>query len=154
VHRAARAGRSISLAMLDIDHFKHFNDTYGHQAGDLFLREVAAVFKARMRGGDLACRFGGEEFALVLAETNTKGAEACVEKIREAVKHLALQFRGQSLGGVTLSAGIAAFPEQSENSEGLIHMADVTLYRAKKEGRDRVVVSDEPEAVQKLEKSL
>jgi diguanylate cyclase (GGDEF)-like protein/PAS domain S-box-containing protein len=154
VHRAARAGRSISLAMLDIDHFKHFNDTFGHQAGDLLLREVAAVFKARVRAGDLACRFGGEEFALVLAETDTNGAHTCVEKIREAVKHLALQFRGQSLGAVTLSAGIAAFPEQSENSEGLIHMADVALYRAKKEGRDRVVVSDVREVVPKLEKTL
>jgi diguanylate cyclase (GGDEF)-like protein len=154
VHRATRAKRSISLAMLDIDHFKHFNDTFGHQAGDLLLREVAAVFKARVRAGDLACRFGGEEFALVLAETNTDGARACIEKIREAVKHLALQFRGQSLGSVTISAGIAAFPEQSENAEGLIHMADDALYRAKKEGRDRVVVCHDHEAAPTLEKSL
>jgi diguanylate cyclase (GGDEF)-like protein len=154
VHRAARSSRSISLAMLDIDHFKHFNDTFGHQAGDLLLREVAAVLKARVRGGDLACRFGGEEFALVLAETDTDGARACIEKIRDAVKHLALQFRGQSLGAVTVSAGIAAFPAQSENSEGLIHMADVALYRAKKEGRDRVVVSQEHEVAPKLQKTL
>jgi diguanylate cyclase (GGDEF)-like protein len=154
VHRAARAGRSISLAMLDIDHFKNFNDTFGHQAGDLLLREVAAIFKARVRGGDLACRFGGEEFALVLAETDTEGARACIEKIREAVKHLALQFRGQSLGAVTVSAGIAAFPAQSENSEGLIHMADVALYRAKKEVRDRVVVSQEHEVAPKLQNTL
>ena len=154
VHRAARSSRSISLAMLDIDHFKHFNDTFGHQAGDFLLREVAALLKARVRGGDLACRFGGEEFALVLAETDTDGARACIEKIREAVKHLALQFRGQSLGAVTVSAGIAAFPQQSENSEGLIHMADMALYRAKKEGRDRVVISQEHEVVPKLAKTL
>jgi diguanylate cyclase (GGDEF)-like protein/PAS domain S-box-containing protein len=147
VHRASRAQRSVALVMLDIDHFKQFNDTFGHQSGDMILREVAAVFKARVRAGDLACRYGGEEFALVLAETDAEGARACIEKIREAIKQLSVEFRGQSLGTVTISAGIAVFPKHSDNSEGLIHIADLALYRAKKEGRNRVVVSEQPEAV-------
>jgi diguanylate cyclase (GGDEF)-like protein len=147
LHRAARKHRSVSLVMLDLDHFKQFNDTFGHQAGDMLLREVASVIKARVRAGDLACRYGGEEFALILSETDTNGAHLCVDNIREAVKQLSVQFRGQSLGSMTLSAGIAASPGHSDNSEDLIHMADGALYRAKKEGRDRVVVCEENESV-------
>jgi diguanylate cyclase (GGDEF)-like protein len=154
VHRADRARRNVSVVMLDIDHFKRFNDTFGHQSGDLLVKEVAAVIKARVRSGDLACRYGGEEFALILAETDTTGARVCVEKIREAVKQLAVHFRGQSLGSVTISAGIAAFPGHGDKSEELIHMADMALYRAKKEGRDRVVVGEEHQAVSQCDAAL
>lgn len=147
VNRATRAQRNVSVVMLDIDHFKRFNDTFGHQSGDMLLKEVAAVIKARVRSGDLACRYGGEEFALILSETDAAGARACVEKIREAVKQLTVHFRGQSLGSVTISAGIAAFPGHSDKSEELVHMADMALYRAKKEGRDRVVVGEEQQPV-------
>jgi diguanylate cyclase (GGDEF)-like protein len=145
VHRAARAGRSAALVLLDIDHFKKFNDTFGHQSGDVILKEVASIFKARVRAGDLACRFGGEEFALILSEADANGARMCVEKILDNVKQLALQFRGQSLGTVTVSAGVACFPANGDNSTTLIHMADTALYRAKREGRDRVVVCEEHE---------
>jgi diguanylate cyclase (GGDEF)-like protein/PAS domain S-box-containing protein len=151
VHRAARAQRVVSVAMLDIDHFKQFNDSFGHQAGDMLLREAAAVLKGRLRAGDLACRYGGEEFALILAEADADAACSCVAAIRESIKGLTVQFRGRSLGSVTVSAGIATFPRHSNNSEDLIHMADVALYRAKKEGRDRVVVCAEHELVSKLD---
>jgi len=154
VHRAARSQRNVSVAMLDIDHFKQFNDTFGHQSGDMLLREVALVIKARVRSGDLACRYGGEEFALILCETDATGARACVEKIRESVKQLTVNFRGQSLGPVTISAGIASFPGHSDKPEELVHMADMALYRAKKEGRDRVVVGEEHQPVSQLDAVL
>lgn len=147
LHRASRTHRSVCVVMLDLDHFKQFNDTFGHQAGDLLLREVALAIKARVRAGDLACRYGGEEFAIIVAETDTNGATICVDKIREAVRQLSLQFRGQNLGSVTLSAGIAAFPAHGDNPEDLIHMADGALYRAKREGRDRIVICEEHERV-------
>jgi diguanylate cyclase (GGDEF)-like protein/PAS domain S-box-containing protein len=147
LHRAGRTQGCVSMVMLDLDHFKEFNDTFGHQAGDLLLREVGAVIKARVRAGDLACRYGGEEFALILAEANQDGAQACVNTLRAAVKQLSVQFRGQSLGSVTLSAGIATFPGHGNNSEDLIHMADRALYSAKKAGRDCVVVCEEHESI-------
>jgi len=140
LHRANRTGRKISLIMLDLDHFKHFNDTFGHQVGDILLKETAGVIKARVRAGDLACRYGGEEFALILAEVDTEGAYACVEGIREAIKHLSLHNRGQTLGTVTVSAGIATYPTDGNNQEDIIHAADTALYGAKKAGRDCIVV--------------
>ncbi len=139
-HRANRTGRNVSMVMLDLDHFKRFNDTYGHQVGDILLREVAGVIKSRVRAGDLACRYGGEEFSLILAEVDTEGAYKCVESIREAIKHLSLHHRGQILSVITVSAGIATYPAHGDNSEDLIHAADEALYRAKKAGRDCVFV--------------
>ncbi len=136
LQRAKRAGRSFSVVMLDLDHFKHFNDTFGHQVGDILLREVAGVIKGRVRAGDLACRYGGEEFSLIVAEVDTEGTLKCVESIRETIKHLSLHHRGQTLGTITVSAGIAAYPAHADNSEDLIRAADEALYQAKKAGRD------------------
>jgi diguanylate cyclase (GGDEF)-like protein len=138
IQRAFRTGRSLSFVMLDLDHFKQFNDHFGHQAGDLLLKEVAATIKGRVRAGDLACRFGGEEFALILCEVDTDGARKCVEHIRSAIKSLSMQFRGQTLGNVTISAGIGTFPIHSDNQDGLVQVADQALYRAKNSGRDCV----------------
>ena len=145
LHRANRAGRSVSLVMLDLDHFKHFNDTFGHQVGDILLKEVAGLIENRVRAGDLACRFGGEEFSLILAEVGTEGAAKCVEGIREAIKHLSLHHRGQTLGAVTISAGIATYPMHGDNAEDLTQAADEALYRAKKAGRDRLCVYEPQE---------
>jgi diguanylate cyclase (GGDEF)-like protein/PAS domain S-box-containing protein len=139
-HRANRTGRTVSLVMLDLDHFKHFNDTFGHQVGDILLKEVAGVIKGRVRAGDLACRYGGEEFSLIVAEVDTEGTHKCVESIRESIKHLSLHHRGQTLGTITVSAGIATYPAHAENSEDLIRAADDALYQAKKAGRDRIVI--------------
>ena len=140
LHRANRTGRNVSLVMLDLDHFKHFNDTFGHQVGDILLKEVAGVIKSRVRAGDLACRYGGEEFSLILAEVDSEGTHRCVESIRDAIKHLSLHHRGQTLGTITVSAGIATYPAHGDNSEDLIHAADEALYRAKKAGRDCISV--------------
>jgi len=140
LQRAKRAGRNLSVVMLDLDHFKHFNDTFGHQVGDILLKEVAGVIKGRVRAGDLACRYGGEEFSLIVAEVDTEGAYTCVESVREAIKHLSLHHRGQTLGTITVSAGIATYPAHADNSEDLIRAADEALYQAKQAGRDRVFV--------------
>jgi diguanylate cyclase (GGDEF)-like protein len=142
LQRAKRAGRNLSLVMLDLDHFKHFNDTFGHQVGDILLKEVAGVIKSRVRAGDLACRYGGEEFSLIVADADTEGTHKCVESIREAVKHLSIYNRGQTLGTITVSAGIATYPAHSANSEDLIRAADEALYRAKKAGRDCISVCE------------
>jgi diguanylate cyclase (GGDEF)-like protein len=150
LHRANRANRNVSLVMLDLDHFKHFNDTFGHQVGDILLKEVAGVIKSRMRAGDLACRYGGEEFSLSLAEVGTEGAQKCVESIRETIKHLSLHHRGQTLGTITVSAGIATYPAHGTNSEELIRAADEALYRAKKAGRDCISVYEPTESTSKL----
>jgi diguanylate cyclase (GGDEF)-like protein/PAS domain S-box-containing protein len=142
IQRASRSGRYASLVMLDLDHFKHFNDTFGHQAGDVLLKEVAATIKTRVRAGDLACRYGGEEFSIIIAEADAEGAHKCVESIRDAIKHLSVHHRGQTLGAITVSAGIASFPAHGNNPEDLTHAADKALYQAKKEGRDRIVIYD------------
>jgi diguanylate cyclase (GGDEF)-like protein len=150
VHRAARTKRSISAVMLDLDYFKRFNDGFGHQAGDMLLKEIASVIQARVRAGDLACRYGGEEFALILFETDMTGAHKCVETIREAIKHLTLQYRGGTLDSVTISAGIASFPAHGDNPDDIMRAADDALYRAKKAGRDRIVTCQVIEPVSQL----
>lgn len=146
LQRAKRAGRNLSLVMLDLDHFKHFNDTFGHQVGDVLLKEVAGVIKSRVRAGDLACRYGGEEFSLIIAEVDTEGAQKCSESIREATKHLSLHHRGQTLGTITVSAGIATYPAHADNTEDLIRAADEALYRAKQAGRDCIFVYEHLES--------
>ncbi len=103
-----------------------------------------------MRAGDLACRYGGEEFSLIIAEVNAEGAHKCAESIRETIKHLSLHHRGQTLGTITVSAGIATFPAHGTNSEELIRAADEALYRSKKAGRDCISVYEPTESTSKL----
>jgi len=146
--RAGRLHRPVALVMIDVDHFKQFNDTFGHQAGDMLLREVASVFKTRIRAGDLACRYGGEEFALIVADSDSQGARVCTESVRHSIGALDLHHHGQFLGTVTISAGIASFPIHGSNPEDLISSADQALYKAKKAGRDCVVVCETPATVQ------
>jgi diguanylate cyclase (GGDEF)-like protein len=140
--RAVRASRPLSVMMLDIDHFKRFNDTFGHDAGDAVLREVGAVLRSFFRGEDVACRYGGEEFALVLTDTSAEGSLARASQLREQVHQLSLSFRRQALGPVTISVGIATLPLHATTADALLRVADKALYRAKHEGRDRVVLAD------------
>jgi len=137
--RAVRNNQSVALLMLDIDHFKRFNDTFGHQAGDTLLRALGGFLMKRTRGQDAACRYGGEEFALILSGTSIGSAHKRAELMREELTHLTAEHTGQVLGSVTISIGIAAFPGH-DTSEELIHAADQALYRAKAEGRDRTVL--------------
>jgi diguanylate cyclase (GGDEF)-like protein len=140
--RSIRAGRPVSVLMLDVDHFKNFNDTFGHEAGDAILREVGAVLRTSFRGEDAACRYGGEEFALVLTDTGTDGAINRAVELRQRVRKLSVNFRRQALGSISVSVGIAMAPVHAHDAAGLLRVADRALYRAKREGRDRVVVAD------------
>lgn len=141
VCRAARTQQSVGVIMLDVDHFKQFNDTFGHEAGDAVLRELGMFLHNNIRGGDIACRYGGEEFTLILPEASIEDTRRRAEQLRVDIKHLNIQYRRQPLGAITLSFGVACFPAHGETSEALIRAADAALYRAKAEGRDRVVIA-------------
>ena len=138
--RAQRKGDSLAVAMIDLDHFKRFNDSFGHDAGDLVLTRVAQLLMAHIRGSDIACRYGGEEFVLVLPDTTLEGAQRRAEEIRAAVKELQLRHRGKPLGPITVSLGLALFPDHASGPDSLLRVADEALYEAKRAGRDRVIV--------------
>jgi diguanylate cyclase (GGDEF)-like protein len=142
VRRAARNDEGVALLMLDLDHFKLFNDTFGHQAGDMLLRGVGNFLSQGARGQDVACRYGGEEFLLVLAGASIDAACKRAELLREDLKQLAVRHAGQVLGRITVSIGVSAFPGHGATVEELVRVADKALYRAKEEGRDRVVVAE------------
>ncbi len=144
---ASRRGSSIAMVMIDIDHFKKINDTFGHGAGDLVLRKVGALLKECIRASDIACRFGGEEFALVLPEASLDGASHRAGEIRSAISALDLQYGENALGKITASLGVAFFPGHADSPETLIRAADEALYEAKGAGRDRVVISRGKNAV-------
>jgi diguanylate cyclase (GGDEF)-like protein/PAS domain S-box-containing protein len=135
-----RRGSPLSIAVLDVDHFKRFNDTFGHDAGDMVLRELAQVLAENLRTSDIACRLGGEEFALVLPDSSLKDTRQRVEQICGLVKELEITHDGKLLGTITLSAGIAGSPEHASTAPDLLRAADVALYAAKEAGRDRVML--------------
>lgn len=144
IRRALRSDQTVGLMMLDLDHFKKFNDTYGHDAGDAVLRETAAFLKRSVRAEDIVCRFGGEEFVVILPLADAKITQARAERIRSKVHELTVLHQGKSVGSVTVSAGVAALPSHGESSKALLEAADAALYRAKREGRDRVVLAPMP----------
>jgi two-component system cell cycle response regulator len=137
--RSRRYTRPLSLVLLDIDHFKKINDTYGHLAGDAVLKEVALTVRARTRREDVFARFGGEEFALLLPEVDQKGALQLAEKARKLVEKHSFIFDGEDIP-VTMSAGVATLIKKNENPAELIRRADEKLYEAKTGGRNRVAV--------------
>lgn len=139
--RAARRSETVAVAFCDLDHFKQFNDTFGHEAGDLALREIGSLLKSQVRVGDIACRFGGEEFLLILPDATAEVARERAESIVGQAQKLGFSQRGRTLGGITVSIGVAVFPDQGASAEELLHAADQALYRAKQEGRDRVVLA-------------
>jgi len=142
IRRAVRAEQSLGILMLDLDHFKNFNDTYGHEAGDTVLRETASFLGKSIRVEDIACRFGGEEFVVILPTADLNAAHARAERIRSKLREMTVLHQGQSLGMITISVGVAALPEHGTSAKELIEAADAALYRAKREGRDRVVNAD------------
>jgi diguanylate cyclase (GGDEF)-like protein/PAS domain S-box-containing protein len=141
LHRALRQHTTISLIMLDIDHFKHFNDAYGHEAGDQILREIGLQLQRYTRTEDIACRMGGEEFILILPGAPLEIARQRAEYIREAIKEIKLEYHHEPLGAVSISLGVAVFPEHGANSEQLLQAVDKALYQAKHNGRDRVEIA-------------
>jgi diguanylate cyclase (GGDEF)-like protein len=145
LHRSSRESSALSIAMLDLDHFKRFNDTFGHDPGDSLLREVGRVLNERLRKSDIACRYGGEEFVLVLPNSALADIFERIEEIRLAVRDLRIRHGDRLLGGVTVSAGVAEAREGMTARE-LLREADEALYGAKHAGRDRVVLYEKREA--------
>src|SRR5258708_29183496 len=136
----------MSLMLTDIDHFKSFNDTYGHLTGDQVLRLVALSVKQNVKGQDIAARYGGEEFAIVLPRTALREAITVADHIRRAVmgKELMKRSTGEHLGRVTISIGVATL-RSSDTLQALIERADACLYAAKRNGRNRVICENDPE---------
>jgi diguanylate cyclase (GGDEF)-like protein/PAS domain S-box-containing protein len=142
VNRAERSTKPLSLIMIDVDHFKRFNDNFGHDAGDLVLSTLARVITVGVRSSDIACRYGGEELAVVLPEADAAGAAQRAEALRSAIAETTLTHRGQSLPGATASFGVASYPAHADSPADLVIAADKALYLAKESGRDRVCVAD------------
>jgi len=139
LQRSARRDTSMALLMIDLDHFKRVNDARGHEAGDRLLREVAAMLRRGVRAEDVIARYGGEEFMVLLPETGLSEGVVLAERLRMAFKELEVHHGGEPLGPLTLSVGVAARPESGTEVEELVQAADAALYRAKREGRDRVI---------------
>ena len=138
LHRASRKQLSLGIIMLDVDDFKRFNDTCGHAAGDAILHELGNLLLEHVRGEDITSRYGGDEFIIVMPDASREVTRARAELLRENVHHIHIQFEGQTLQAVTLSLGVAVFPEDGSTSADVLRAADDALYRAKHEGRDRV----------------
>jgi diguanylate cyclase (GGDEF)-like protein len=144
--RGARSGRTLSLLLIDIDHFKSFNDSYGHPAGDACLRQVADVISRTLcRPGDSVARYGGEEFACILPETDQAGAFKLAESLRAVLANERIEHRSAPTAGhLTISVGLAAMvPDRQRRIADLIDLADKALYAAKRSGRDVVVAAPE-----------
>jgi diguanylate cyclase (GGDEF)-like protein/PAS domain S-box-containing protein len=153
IRRAIRSEQALGL-MLDLDHFKKFNDTHGHEAGDTVLRETGSFLVRSIRAEDFVCRYGGEEFVVVLPTADLRAAEARAQRIRAKLRDLVIMHDGQSLGLITASIGVAALPNHGTNERDLLQVADAALYRAKREGRDRVMVAEVPTGVDVQASSL
>jgi len=139
--RARRQGESVGVIALDIDHFKRLNDTFGHDAGDFVLRMLSEQMRAATRDSDIACRFGGEEFGIILPGASLAVARARAEALRAAVEALRLEFDGKPLGTFTVSAGVASMPPHAQDWTFTLQTADRALYAAKQQGRNRVVAA-------------
>jgi diguanylate cyclase (GGDEF)-like protein len=149
--QAQRHQRTVGLILLDIDHFKHINDTYGHDAGDAVLRDVGTLLRTHLRAEDTACRFGGEEILLVLPEIIEGDAMRRADELRRRISEQACSHSGYTLPPITVSMGIAIFPYHGQTNDALITAADQALYRAKASGRNCVcVVQLEPEEAHAL----
>ncbi|MFM2315542.1 MAG: hypothetical protein RLZZ04_4820 [Cyanobacteriota bacterium] len=138
IDRAQRKHQFIGIIMIDIDHFKKFNDVYGHTVGDLVLREVGNYLLSQVRQYDTACRYGGEELVIVMPDASLENTVMRAEEIRKGIKQLKLEHDQQPLESITVSIGVSCFPDDGINSEQLIRAADKALYQAKAQGRDRV----------------
>lgn len=142
--RARRQGSPLSMIMIDVDHFKQFNDRYGHAAGDEVLRKIGTELSKSVRGYDQVFRFGGEEFVLLLPGAGAEDALQRAEQIRLSVKALDLHHKGEALGPINLSLGVAAYPQNGGSAATFLDAADAALYTAKRNGRDQTCVAPRP----------
>ncbi len=141
--RMRRQGGPLGVVMLDVDHFKRFNDTLGHEAGDALLKTLGHFLTSHVRQEDIPCRFGGEEFVLVLPNTPQEPLCQRADELRRGVEQIQASFQGRPLGKVTVSLGIAVYPIHGATGEALLRAADTALYRAKEKGRNCLVVAAE-----------
>jgi len=141
LHRADTHNGTVGAIMIDLDHFKQFNDSFGHDGGDSVLRKFSELLHARTKKEDIVCRYGGEEFLIILPGASLRQARDFGEGLLEATRNIAVMSRGRELGPVSISAGIALYPEHGKTMGALIRAADDALYRAKMRGRNRVVLS-------------
>jgi diguanylate cyclase (GGDEF)-like protein/PAS domain S-box-containing protein len=137
--RASRKQLSLGIIMLDVDEFKHFNDIYGHAAGDSILQEIGRLLLEYVRGEDIASRYGGDEFMVILPDASREVTLRRAELLRVKAHQMAIQFNGQLVENVTLSLGVSAFPADGLTSADMLKAADDALYEAKRQGRDRVI---------------
>ena len=142
LYRMQRKKSSLGVIMVDLDHFKRFNDTFGHSGGDALLSALGRMLLDQVRKEDVACRYGGEEFTLILPEASLETTYERADEVRRLVHGLHLEHHGQSLGGITISLGVAVYPQHGEDPEALLRAADKALYQAKAAGRDRVVAAN------------
>ena len=139
--RAKRHTTALAIIMMDLDHFKNFNDTQGHEAGDLLLAATGGILKKSVRSEDVVCRYGGEEFLIILCGASGKDALDRAEYIRNQIKEIKLMYHGKQLPAVTASLGVAVFDEHNNTAPDILNAADKALYSAKNQGRDRVVMA-------------
>ncbi|MEQ9620128.1 MAG: diguanylate cyclase [Deltaproteobacteria bacterium] len=140
ISRVARSKNPLGLIMIDIDHFKNFNDTYGHAAGDMLLKNIGDFFKEHIRREDVACRYGGEEFVLILPGSSLENTLRRAEQLQEDIKRVRVHHKGNYIDSVKVSMGVAVFSEHGNSAELLLESADKALYQAKSLGRNRIVV--------------
>ena len=143
MHRSSRTGQGIGFIMGDIDNFKKFNDSYGHDIGDQLLKSVANTMKSVIRTEDIVCRYGGEEFLVILPSANLQDTYQRALQINDMVKNIVLNNGSKKIGDVTISLGVSAYPEQGKTGDELITAADTAMYRAKREGRNRVCLASD-----------
>jgi len=139
IRRAERRYTSLGVIMLDIDHFQRFNDRYGADAGDTLLKEISVFLQGHIRGEDIACRYGGEEMVLILPDAGLEGTLGRAESLRSRISQLVVRRLNEPLEAVTVSMGVAIYPDHGDAAEALLRAAEAALAAAKQEGRDRVV---------------
>ncbi len=152
LEREKRYGRPLSLVMLDIDNFRDYNNQYGHPVGDLVLKNLASILKTTTRGCDVICRYGGEEFTVILPETDKEEASIVCERIRQEVEKTNLHDgEGNSIGNICITIGLASFPIDADNKNGLIEQADKALYQGKEAGKNCTFLCGEKEKYSKVQ---
>lgn len=140
-HRAGRNNEPLCVIMFEIDDFKQYNNTFGHNAGDYVLKKIADTMRSNLRRSDFPCRYGGDEFTLLLPNTTLDDGAYRAEELRKAIEALALSFNNQALGQVTVRLGVAAYPKHGETGEAVLKVADDASYRARAIGKNCVVVA-------------
>lgn len=139
IRRANRNNTPVGIAMIDIDHFKRFNDTYGHEAGHVLLRELGRLRQTSIRTEDIACRFGGEEFVLTVPGASLEDTRKRAERVRSRISAVEVPHQEQRIGNVSISGGVAVFPDDGQDGHVVLETADAAMYRAKRAGRNRIV---------------